>query len=376
VGYNLAASRVGSEFIEPLTEEWFHRRRFNQFTAHQLNEQVYQWFDHRSDRPFFLFLNYNDAHDPYEIPPPYNDLYGHASEKSKHLLQAASLGQFTLAPNERAGVIAAYDGCLNYIDSQVGELLRFLERSPDWSNTYVIITADHGEAFGEHGNYTHGWNLYHEVLHVPLIIAGPGIPQGARVRDIARTPQIFSTALELAGMKRAVLRRNSLIPLTNSGYVPDNPNEPAISEMVDSGSSPPPRGIISLTTREWQLIYRPGYRRSELYHWPTDPLEQQNLAGLAENQALLEHLKARLFSMVERSYRPWRDTNYLLAFAGPDFILDREARKAVPMPLGGPFLPLDAGAEQTLFPQNQETPQSNARNPDKDLLESLPYDAR
>ena len=99
----------------------------------------------------------------------------------------------------------------------MGELLRFLERSPEWSNTYVIITADHGEGFGEHDTYSHGWNLYREVLHVPLIIAGPGIPAGVRVKDIARTRQIFATALELAGVKGAVLRRTSLTRLWSPG---------------------------------------------------------------------------------------------------------------------------------------------------------------
>ncbi len=272
-------------------------------------------------------------------------------------------------------MIAAYDGSLHYIDSQVGELLRFLERSPGWSNTYIIITADHGEGFGEHGTYTHGWGLYREVLHVPLIIAGPGIPQSLRVRNIARTPQIFSTALEMAGMKRAVLRRTSLIRLWNPGYVPDNPDEPTVSEMVDNNGSPPP-GVISVTTREWQFICHPGDQRNGLYHWPTDPLEQQNLAGLPENQALMERLKASLLSIVERSYRPWRDVNYLLAFSGSNFSPDLEARKSIPTPPGGPFLPLEAGAEQTLFAANPETPQSNSKKPDKELLESLPYDAR
>ena len=83
MGYSLDATRIGREFIEPYSEDWFHRSRFNQFTAHQLNEQVYRWFDHRSDRPFFLFLNYNDAHEPYEVPSPYNHLYGHVSKDAK-----------------------------------------------------------------------------------------------------------------------------------------------------------------------------------------------------------------------------------------------------------------------------------------------------
>ncbi len=376
LGYCLDSSRVGSEFVEPFAAEWLHRRRFNQFTAHELNEQVYRWFDHRSDRPFFLFLNYNDAHDPYEVPPPYSHFYGGASDHAKYLLNTALSGRFYLPPGEREGVIAGYDNGLKYIDSQVGELLQFLERSPEWSNTYVIITADHGEGFGEHANYTHGWDLYREVLHVPLIVAGPGIPQGVRVKDAVRTTQIFSTALEMAGMKRAVLRHNSLSRLWKPDYAPDNPEEPIVSEVVDNAHLPAPQGMVSLTTREWQFIYRPGYRRSSLYHWPTDPLELQNVADLPENQALVEHLKASLLAIIKQSSRPWRDTRYLLAFSKTDFSPDVEAAKSIPTPPGGPFLPLEIGAEQTLFTPHPEELFTLSKKPDKDLLESLPYDAR
>ena len=199
MGYSLDATRIGRDFIEPHSEDWFHRSRFNQLNAHQLNEHVYRWFNHRSDRPFFLFLNYNDAHEPYEAPSSYNHLYGQESKQVKHLLHTTKPARLYLPPGERDGAIASYDNCLNYIDSQMGELLRFLERSPEWSNTYIIITSDHGEGFGEHDTYTHAWNLYREVVHVPLIIAGPGIPTGVRVTDIARTLQIFATVLDGQG---------------------------------------------------------------------------------------------------------------------------------------------------------------------------------
>jgi arylsulfatase A-like enzyme len=383
LGYSLAATRIGSEFIEPLSEELFHRSRFNQFTAHQLNEEVYRWFEHRSDRPFFLFLNYNDAHDPYEVPSPYDHLYGHASKDAKHLLLTGKLSRVSFSPAEREGVIAAYDDSLNYIDSQTGELLRFLERSADWSNTYVIITSDHGEGFGEHHTYSHGWNLYRELLQVPLIVAGPGIPAGVRVTDSAGTRQIFATVLEWAGVKHAVVRRTSLTRLWTPGYVPSDPGEDTLSELVvmwlepwgagNTPSVPAPHGFISMTTREWQLIYRPGHRHNELYHLYTDPMEQQNVADLPENRAVVEHLKASMLSMVGRSYRPWRDTAYLEALSGPDFSPDLEAVKPNPSLPGGPFLPLGAGAVQTLFPQN---PEIHNKNPDEELLQSLPYGAR
>jgi arylsulfatase A-like enzyme len=387
LGYSLAATRIGNEFIEPYSEKWFHRSRFNQPTARQLNEEVYRWFNHRSDRPFFLFLNYNDAHDPYEVPSPYDHLYGHASKDAKHLLLTAKLARVSFSPGEREGVIASYDNSLNYVDSYMGELLRFLERSPEWSNTYVIITSDHGEGFGEHHTYSHGWNLYRELLHVPLIIAGPGIPAGVRVTDIATTRQIFSTVLEFAGMKEAIVHRSSLTRKWMTSYVPRNPDEPTLSELVvmwiepwgmgksdNSPSFPVPHGSISITTRKWQLICGPGSRRKQLYDWTADPLEQQNLADLPENQAVLEHLKESLLTIVERSYRPWRDPGYLQALSGPNFYPALEALKSNPSRLGDPLLPLGAGAAQALFAPNAATPLPNKNNPDAELLNSLPYD--
>ena len=374
LGYNFDASRVGGAFIEPLTDEWLQRRRFNQLTAQDLNKEVYRWFERRSDRPYFLFVNYNDAHEPYEVPNPYNQLYGHASGDARSLLRTAPFARFYLPPREQAGVMAAYDGCLNYIDSQVNELLKFLQRSPEWTNTYVIITADHGEGFGNHGTYTHGWDLSRQVLHVPLIIAGPGIPQGLRVTHMAGTRRLFSTVLEMAGMKNAVLHRNSLARMWEPGYKPHNPEQPIVSEVVDAAALPAPQGVISLTTREWQFIYRPGYHRSLLYHWTTDPSEEINLADRPENQALIESLKAMLISNIKNSYRPWRDTRYLLAFSKTDFSPDEEALKPVPQPRGGPFIALGAGASQALFPPDPETPSTNRTVPNQELLKSLPYD--
>ncbi len=373
LGYSLDATRFGHDFIKPLTEAWFHRSRFNQFNAHQLNEQIYHWFDHRSDRPFFLFVQYNDMHDPYEVPSPYNHLYGQISSETKFRLVAAKLNNFNFSARERKNLAAAYDNALAYTDTQMGELLQFLERSPQWSNTYVIITADHGEAFGEHNTYTHGWDLYREVVHVPLIVVGPGVPAGTRITGTATTPQIFPTALEWAGLKQAVVHQSSLSHLWNAHNGTNTPDEAALSEIIDATPPPESRGMISVTTREWQLVYQRRERRSKLYHWPADPLEQHDVSELPDNQATLEALKANIFSLVERSYRPWRDTRYLEALVGPDFSPDDEARKSARLSPGDSLLPPAPGALQALFPPNPETTQSKARKPDEDLLRSLPY---
>jgi hypothetical protein len=103
-------------------------------------------------------------------------------------------------------------------------------------------------------------------------------------------------------------------------------------------------------------------------------LEQQNLAYSPENQTLVEHLNSSMLTIVERSYRPWRDTGYLVALSGPNFSPDLEATKPIPSLPAALLLPPGVGAAQSLFPPNPESPRSS--NPDKELLESLPYDAR
>ncbi|HTS68823.1 MAG TPA: sulfatase-like hydrolase/transferase [Terriglobia bacterium] len=387
IGYSLAATRIGNEFIEPFSERWFQHSRFNQLSARQLNEEIYYWYSHRSGHPYFLYLNYNDAHDPYDIPSPYDHRFGSISPHAKQLLLTAKLNHVAFSPSEREGLIASYDNCLSYIDNQVGELLRLLERSPEWSNTYIIVTSDHGEGFGEHHSYSHGWNLYRELLHVPLIIAGPGVPSGLRVPDIAGTRRIFSTALEFAGAKSQVLSKSSLTRLWAPDNVSNKLKEHVISELVitqiepwgmgRAGSRPLlpiPHGVIAITTPEWHLIYGPGAGHSELYHWPTDPLEQHDVSDLPENQAAKDYLSESVLAIIRRSYRPWRDTDYLLALSSPNFSPDLEASKPVVVFPDVRLLPQGIGAAQAIFPPNQTAP--HPTDPEQDLLESLPYTAR
>jgi hypothetical protein len=208
---------------------------------------------------------------------------------------------------------------------------------------------------------------------MPLIIVGPGVPAGARITSTAGTPQIFPTVLEWAGLKQAVVRQSSLARLWNAHDVANAPDEAALSEIIDATPPPESRGMISVTTRDWQLIDQRSARRSKLYHWPTDPLEQHDVSEAPENQATLEALKAKIFSLVGRSSRPWRDTRYLEALLGPDFSPDDEARKSARLFPGDSLLPPAPGAPQSLFPPNPETPRFKTRKPDEDLLRSLPY---
>jgi arylsulfatase A-like enzyme len=173
-----------------------YRVRFHKVVrrADAINGELLHWLDRRrANRPFFAFLNYMDAHDPYEPPPPYDDQFSDpASMRLVHGLRHDRV--IGWSPAEAEAAKGAYDGALAYLDSRLGALFSELERRGLLTNTIVIVTADHGEEFGEHGVFYHGNSLYQAVARVPLIITWNGhLPAGRTVdapvslRDLAAT---------------------------------------------------------------------------------------------------------------------------------------------------------------------------------------------
>src|SRR5208283_6221071 len=134
--------------------------------------------------------------------------------------------------------IAGYDSGLAYVDSQIGDLLRLLQSFPEWSNTYVIIFGDHGQSFGTHGRYGHGWGLNWELLHVPLIIAGPGIPPGRRLKDLVSIQQLFATALDLSGTDVGAADRAESASLRGAWAVPPGLHDSAPMVISEFGAVP------------------------------------------------------------------------------------------------------------------------------------------
>jgi arylsulfatase A-like enzyme len=149
--------------------------------------------DHRDER-FFLFLHGYDVHRPYT-----------PSNKNARLFSGNYKGRFkvvNLAPDKPRPsdddlrfAISQYDGEIRDVDDLLGELLSEWEATGLLENTLVIITADHGDEFYEHGQVYHAHSLYDELLHVPLIIVGPGVVPGVHARQVGLidvTPTILS----------------------------------------------------------------------------------------------------------------------------------------------------------------------------------------
>jgi len=132
-----------------------------------------KWLAENEKKPFFLFVHFYDPHKPYTPPK-----------------------EFYLPYKDRP-----YFGEVASVDEAIGTIIETLERGGLADNTLVILTADHGEALGEHGELTHGFFVYEATQHVPLIFYCPGlIPQGREVEGAISVADICPTVLDILGI--------------------------------------------------------------------------------------------------------------------------------------------------------------------------------
>jgi arylsulfatase A-like enzyme len=373
---NLAGTLLGTTVIQPVYQTFCRFDYLERQDARETNHQVLRWLRSPPSSPYFLFINYFDTHEPYLTQAPYDRRFGKISNRLVHkLFDDLQLpgSPRDITPADRATLTAAYDNCLAFLDAQVGRLLDDLDKTPEGRNTIVIVTSDHGEEFGEQGVYSHGYNLYREAIHVPLIIAGPGIPQDVRIRHLVRTRDLFSTVLDFAGGGKTPFSRDTLARFWDAKFTPQPFDNFVVSELVPIFNEGGNKALISLTTPEWQYIYNSNGRR-ELYRWTADPLDQVNLAGDAGMQSTLESLHSRLIRLVADSSQPWRDTDYLFAHAanGGAFLHELiAARQPVQPRLAQRSLFI--GASQAFYTSDETPLSSEPARPDQESLKSLPY---
>jgi arylsulfatase A-like enzyme len=263
----------------------------NRVTAARLNERALAWLSTHSGAPFFLFLNYFDAHEPYLPPPPFDRQFGPGRARGRYSplrrwLWDPRLANTTLSDAERREEIDAYDGALAYLDHHVGLLLAELERRGILDNTVVIITSDHGEEFGEHGVYEHGYSLYRSGVHVPLIIVAPN--QTATIRRVMTPVSLRSLAVTAAalvglgsdapfpGYPAATLWRHD--PAGRDNVFP----EPLLAEVSRAPGHP---DWFPTSKGDMKSVADHGFRyilngdgTEELYEFDRDPAERHNLA--------------------------------------------------------------------------------------------------
>ncbi|MBK8005270.1 MAG: sulfatase [Gemmatimonadetes bacterium] len=177
--------------------------------AADVNREVLTWVRAQGERPWFAFVNYFDAHQPYVPPPDLAGAFGPAPPPPSLVSRVWNGGRpWARTPafdDDTARMIAAYDASIAGLDRAIGALLDSLPRGRP---TVIVVTADHGEEFGEHGWFEHGLTLYPLALHVPLVIvAEDRAPAGVRVTETVSLRDVMATVLDLAAVSPPVAPR-------------------------------------------------------------------------------------------------------------------------------------------------------------------------
>jgi len=243
---------------------------FLERSAAEVTDRALGWLAGAS-HPFMLWVHYYDPHHDYRPPLPFAE-------------------RFAASP---------YDGEIAYVDAQLGRLLDDLEREESHGPTLILVTSDHGESLGEHGEPTHSYTLYDAALRVPLILAGPGVPRGRVVESLVRGVDVAPTLLALTGLP--VLADADGEPMTQhltEGAVP--PARVAYAETlatrIEQGWSP----LFALRSERYLLVRAP---RPEIYDVRADPAQLENLAESDPKrvQALMERLGRALDERIGES---------------------------------------------------------------------------
>ena len=261
-----------------------------------LYRRIARWLARGPRQPFLLYVHASDPHFPYLPPPRMARPFlprGVGRDAVRALVDRAR--PFYLG-NERWGTRPPelsddevrllgdlYDGDVRTADTYFGRLMDDLARNGLLDDTLVVLTADHGEEFLEHGGVAHGQTLYREVLRVPLLVRLPGGAQGGtRVDRVVRQVDIFPTVLDLLGLPPRPW-------LDGTSLVTPAPGEGEAYSVLHLGGF----DVESLSTLEWKAIHNFGGRpRFELYRLLEDPGEQRDVA--AASPVALGYARVRL----------------------------------------------------------------------------------
>ncbi|MCP4643418.1 MAG: sulfatase-like hydrolase/transferase, partial [bacterium] len=163
-----------------------------------LNQWVFSWLEKRSDRPFFLYIHATDTHFPHYPRPGHDEWIDRQAYRDRHSVGYSMDGK-TFTEAEQEVLRALHDGSIHYADACIGELTEKLASLSLLENTILIVDADHGDALAEDGvTLGHTDDVTRdEVFHVPLVMAGPGIPRGCRVNALVENVDVVPTLIQL-----------------------------------------------------------------------------------------------------------------------------------------------------------------------------------
>jgi arylsulfatase A-like enzyme len=285
-------------------------------TADDVNAAFLRWLSGQNGRPFFAFLNYFDAHEPYLPPAPFDGVFaGPRGRDTSRIVpwgvhQAKSQDKPQMTSEERNAELAAYEGAIAYLDHHLDLLLDTLHEQGVLDNTLVIVTSDHGEHFGEHGIFTHGNSLYLPLLHVPLLMRSPGrVPGDIRIPASVSLRDLPATVLDVAGIT-ADVAGESLARWWDGSIERSEVRDMVFAEVEGSENAyswdPVSRGNMTSLIQDRLHYIRNGDGREELYDFGEDPAEERDLSPAPASQPSLNRFRA-LLTRLRPSGQRWND---------------------------------------------------------------------
>ena len=238
---------------------------YSERSAEEVTRPALAWLDQHNAGPFFLFLHYYDPHLPYQPPPPYASAY---------------------ADDPYAGEIA-------YVDQWIGRLVDRLRALHVYDDTLLIITADHGESLGDHGEKSHGFFVYQSTQHVPLVIRAPGNAKGSRVEGRVSLVDLMPTVLDLTGLNAPERVQGTSLRAGLERRKAQDGARPLYCESLEATQFAC-SALHGLVEGAWKYIRTP---RQELYDLANDPAETRNL--FASEQPRAERMRDRLQGMLD-----------------------------------------------------------------------------
>jgi arylsulfatase A-like enzyme len=263
-------------------------------------------------RPFFAFLNYNDAHSPYEVPDRSTPAFGlrpisYVDRLTLKSWDTLDKTQVSIAHVQMAADV--YDDSISYLDRRLGALLDELETRGVLGDTLVIVASDHGEHLGDHLLFSHGCSLYRQCVGVPLVIVDPkGVPAARVLVEPVSLRDIPATVVDLLGLARAApFPGRSLARF----WALDQPakataGEPLLMEtgkplgLTNQGREPVAKGPMQALVAIGMHYIRTADGLEELYLLNSDPEERSNLAAYSFAQQPLQQFRTRMSAMLKK----------------------------------------------------------------------------
>jgi arylsulfatase A-like enzyme len=274
-------------------------------SAEEITGAFLAWLDRSPREPFFAFLNFMDAHRWYTAAPDsFLTRFRSTAIRPLSPERWADSPKLPLTPEDMRPELDTYDGSIAYLDFQLGRFFRELERRGLLDNTLVVVAADHGNEFAEHGLTDHGNSLYRLALEVPLILRFPGhVPEGRRISEPVSLRNLAATVIDLLPTDRASpFPGRSLARLwSGGGGTPDTISASGDQDHTAPDWYPNSRGPLnSIAFGGFRYIVREGDGVEELYDFEHDVLERWNLAGTDSGQRLLPRYRGALAAAVGR----------------------------------------------------------------------------